>query len=298
MRLLLRAGALAPAVLVILSIAGAPGAQSAGPAVSGPNGKIEFDAGALSVPTGFVGRAAGTVTLPVGARFGIQADFSAGNAGGSMASAAFHVFTRDPQSYLIGGTLGAIRTPGATVVAAGPEAELYLGQWTVEAWGGVALARPTSGAGRTGAFGMAEVAYYPDPNLRISGGFSVLDGFAALHVGGEYLLGRGDMPLSFTTDARLGQDGSILATVGLRLYVGGGSKPLIARHREDDPWDRGGSLFSAVPIGGGAASTASGGTSSGGDTSSGGGSGGNGKTQEECVDPDEVWFDNACISND
>jgi len=144
-------------------------------------------------------------------------------------------------------------------MAAGPEAELYFGKWTLEAWGGVSVVRPSSGPDRTAAFGMMDVAFYPQPNLRLSTGFSLLDNFAALHLGGEYQFNDTGMPLSLTGDARLGQDGSVLATVGLRWYFGAPSKPLILRHREDDPWDRGGSLFTAV---GGA--TASGAGSSGG----------------------------------
>jgi hypothetical protein len=240
-------GAFAPAaVLICLFSTACTPADAAGPAVSAANGKIEFDAGALSVPSSFVGRIAGTLTVPIGDQFGIQADVSGGTAGGATASAAFHLFTRDPQSYLFGGTLGLIRTPGASVVAAGPEAELYFGQWTVEAWGGVALTRPSSGPDRTGAFGMADLAYYPQPNLRFSAGLSLLDGFAALHVGGEYLFDETVIPLSLTGDARVGQDGWILATIGLRGYFGALHKTLIDRHREDDPWDRGTSLLTAI----------------------------------------------------
>ena len=259
----LKAGAPALATLIFCAFAMACSpAEAAGPAVSAPNGKVEFDAGALSVPSSFVGRVAGTLTVPLGDQFGIQVDASGGNAGGATASAAFHVFTRDPQSYLIGGTLGFIRTPGASVVAVGPESELYFGQWTLEAWGGIALTRPSSGPDRTGVFGMADLAYYPQPNLRFSGGLSLLDGFAAVHVGAEYLFDDTILPLALTGDARWGQDGSILATIGLRAYIGSPHKTLIDRHRQDDPWDRGGSLFTAV-----GGSTAGGTPASGQDTS-------------------------------
>jgi hypothetical protein len=189
---------------------------------------------------------AGTLTLPVGDEFGVQADVSAGTAGGTTSSAAFHLFTRDPKSYLFGGTLGLISMPGATVMAAGPEAELYFGRWTIEAWGGAAMVRPSSGPDRTAGFGMMDIAVYPQDNLRISTGFSLLDNFAALHFGGEYLFDDTTVPLSLTADTRVGQDGSILATIGLRAYFGAPHKSLILRHREDDPWDRGGSLFTAV----------------------------------------------------
>jgi hypothetical protein len=243
----LKVGAWAPAALLFccFSVACAP-VEGAGPAVSAPNGKIEFDAGALSIPSSFVGRVAGTLTLPVGDTFGVQVDASVGTAGGMASSAAFHLFTRDPERYLFGGTLGMISMPGATVMAAGPEAELYFGRWTLEAWGGASLVRPSAGPDRTAAFGMMDVALYPQPNLRLSTGFTLLDNFAALHFGGEYLFDETTVPLSIVADTRIGQDGSLLATVGLRGYFGAPHKSLVDRHRQDDPWDRGGSLFTAV----------------------------------------------------
>ncbi|MEO9231117.1 MAG: hypothetical protein ABI216_19520, partial [Devosia sp.] len=51
------------------------------PAVSALNGKLEFDAGALSLPApAFMARAAGTITVPLGDRFGLQADLTAASA--------------------------------------------------------------------------------------------------------------------------------------------------------------------------------------------------------------------------
>lgn len=239
------------AVLLLLAaaVAVAEPAQAGGPAVSGPNGKIEFDAGALALPSSgvFFGRFAGTITLPLGAAWGLQVDGSVASAPGLTSSAALHVFTRDPASYLIGGTLGMVQTPGATVFAAGPEAELYFGNWTLEAWGGLGVARPNvPGPARVRPFVMADLAYYVHENWRVSAGISVLDGFGALHFGSEYLFDESAMPLAFTADARLGQDGSILATIGLRGYFGDAHKSLVGRHREDDPWDRGSSLYTAI----------------------------------------------------
>jgi hypothetical protein len=220
------------------------------PAVSAPNGKLEFDAGALTLPSpGFVGRAAGTVTLPLGDRFGLQADFSLSTASGFTGSTALHVFTRDPASYLIGGTLGYVRTPGANVVAAGPEAELYLGQWTLEAWGGVALSTPTAPASpsHVGVFGMGGVGYYPNDDWKLSLDVSSLDGYNAVELGSEYLLHNVDLPMSVMGTAHLGQDGAMRFMLGLRGYIGPDpDTSLIRRHREDDPSDRAVGLMTAV----------------------------------------------------
>jgi len=62
--------AFALAILLDLGFGSAVAQQL--PAVSAINGKAEFDAGVLSLPSvAFVGWAAGTITLPVGDRFGI-----------------------------------------------------------------------------------------------------------------------------------------------------------------------------------------------------------------------------------
>jgi hypothetical protein len=213
--------------------------------VSGLNGKVEFDAGALSLPApSFMARAAGTLTVPIGERFGLQADLSASTAPGFVTTGALHLFTRDPAAYLIGGTFGFVRSPGATLLAAGPEAELYLDRWTLEAWGGLAAAATP---GRVGPFVMANAAYYVTENWRFSVGFSWLDNYGALHLTTEHLLEDFALPLAATGELRIGQDGVARGMLGIRAYIGPDPrKPLIRRHREDDPTDRSTALYAAA----------------------------------------------------
>lgn len=237
-----------PATILLCLFSNAALAQQK-PAVSGLNGKFEFSAGALSLPTpAFMGRAAGALTVPLGDGFGLQADVSASTAPGFTASAALHLFTRDPDSYLLGASFGLVRSPGATILAAGPEAELYRDRVTVEAWGGVAMVRPAAPApDRVGLFALGTVAYYPTDNWRVSLGVSSLDGYAAVQLGSEYLLDSFDLPVAVTGEARLGQDGAIRALVGLKTYFGPDPhKSLLARHREDDPADLGSALSAAA----------------------------------------------------
>ena len=83
------------------------------PAVSGINGKWEFDPGLL---TGFYGaRAAGSLSIPVGDRFGLQFDGNAVWNGGLTYGGAVHAFTRDPSKYLFGVTGAFVKAPGATI---------------------------------------------------------------------------------------------------------------------------------------------------------------------------------------
>lgn len=240
--------ALAPATLLFCVLCNAALAQER-PAVSGLNGKFEFSAGALTLPTpAFVGRAAGAITVPLGDRFGLQADFSASTSPGFTTSAAVHLFTRDPSAFLLGGSVGYVRSPGSVVIAAGPEAELYRDRWTVEAWAGASMVDPVaSGPTRLGVFALGTLAYYPTDNWRVSVGVSSLDGYAAVQVGSEYLLDNFDLPVAVTGEARLGQDGAIRTMVGLRTYLGPDPhKSLIDRHREDDPADLGTALYGAA----------------------------------------------------
>jgi len=257
-----RASALAT-ILLWLNFGSASAQQL--PAVSAPNGKIEFDAGMLTLPSAaFMGRAAGTLTLPLGDRFGIQLDLAGVSAPGFTTSAALHLFTRDPASYLIGGTLGLVSAPGATVFAAGPEAELYLDRWTLEAWAGLAIVHPATGPARTGVFAMGEAGYYLTDNWRLSLGVSSLDGYNSMQFGTEYLLDAFDLPFAATTEMRLGQDGAFLGTIGLKGYIGSGPpKSLIRHHREDDPSDRSTSLYAAAggnTLGGTSSASGGGGT--------------------------------------
>jgi hypothetical protein len=241
-------GAAAPAIILFCLFGSAAFSQEK-PAVSGINGKFEFSAGALTLPTpSFVGRVAGALTVPLGDRFGLQADFSVSSTPGYTLSAALHAFTRDPSNYLLGASAGFVKSSGALVIAAGPEGELYRDRVSLEGWAGVSMVDPSApGPTRFGVFALGTVAYYPTDNWRVSVGVSSLDNYAALQIGSEYLLDTFDMPVAVTGEARIGQDGGVRVLLGLRGYVGPDPhKSLIARQREDDPADLGSALYGAA----------------------------------------------------
>jgi hypothetical protein len=58
----------------------------------------------------------------------------------------------------------------------------------------------------------------------------------ALSLGAEFgfAAGSGTMPALFAMGSRL-EDGAAALVIGVRLYLGQRDKPLIRRHREDDP---------------------------------------------------------------
>ncbi|MEO8882956.1 MAG: hypothetical protein ABI377_06020 [Devosia sp.] len=224
------------------------------PAVSGINGKLELDGGfidAFSTNSSWDGdfKAAGSLSIPVGTTLGIQGDVMLQDSSptGFVYGGAVHVFTRDPNNYLIGLTGGAFRTPQGTVSAIGPEAELYLGKFSIEAWAGVDNLTYDSSLlnGETTAFGFIDGVYYLTDDFRLSLGASSVLNNNAFHVAGEYQFQGLGFPLSVTADARLGNQASIF-TVGLKGYFGDPDKSLIDRQRQDDPRNRALDLFDAA----------------------------------------------------
>ncbi len=218
------------------------------PAVSGVNGKLELYGGAFHAPTSAAFRAAGSLSIPVGDAFGVQLDVSAQNTGaGFLYGGAIHAFTRDPMSYLVGVTAAAVRSSEGTLAVIGPEAELYLDRFSIEAWAGVGNINYDDPllADVSGFFILADAVYYATDDWRLSVGGSSLLGYNSLHLGTEYLFRDMGLPIALAGDLRYGEDGNYTIMAGLKGYFGGGDKSLIDRHRQDDPPNQALSLFSA-----------------------------------------------------
>jgi hypothetical protein len=115
-----------------------------------------------------------------------------------------------------------------------------MGDWTLEAWAGIANLNYDDAllADLTGLYAIADVAYYITPDFRVSLGGSHVLGYNQLRLATEYQVTSWDFPFSVTGEGRFGQDGGIVATIGLKHYFGDPDKSLIDRHRQDDPPDR------------------------------------------------------------
>lgn len=206
------------------------------PAVSGPNGKIEFDGGwsdidDLSSDETFRGGAA--FSFPVGDMFGIQADLTVTDVfGDTTVGGAGHFFTRDPNSYLLGVYGGYVDAGPANVWHIGPEAELYLGNVSIEAVGGY---MDISNGGGSEFYAVGNLALYATDNLRLSVGASSVANFESANIGLEWFMDDTGIPASLTLEGRLGEDGYSSVLAGFSVYFGGEDKSLIRRHREDDP---------------------------------------------------------------
>jgi hypothetical protein len=220
------------------------------PAVSGINGKWEVDPGLLT--GGGLVRASGSVSIPLGDRFGIQADAMGTwtSPNGFIYSGALHAFTRDPERYLAGLTGGIVVSSQATLAVIGPEAELYLDRMSLEGWAGFASLNYVDPAllDKTGVFAIGDLAYYPQDDWRFVVGGSYVLGDLSVHGGTEYLFRGLGAPISAVADARYHANGSYTFTVGIKGYFGGNddTKSLIDRHRQDDPPDRAIDLFTAA----------------------------------------------------
>jgi hypothetical protein len=209
-------------------------------AVSGLNGKLSINGGVAddgnSSGAGAFG-ANGSLSMPLGCDFGFQMDAGFRNElGDTTYGGVGHFFMRDPNSYLLGMTGGYFKGNDSSVWAAGPELELYSGQFSFEAWAGMANI-DVSGLGTSNkGFAFADAAFYPTDDMRLSLGASMLGESKFLNAGMELQVAD---PISLTLDGKIGDDDYVAVNAGLTLYFGEtGNKSLIRRHREDDPRNR------------------------------------------------------------
>lgn len=228
------------------------------PAISDINGKIEVFGGwgdADFADSEALGSVAGAISVPLGESFGFQGDLSVANVfGETVVGGTGHLFWRDPNSYLFGAIGGYIDGPDANTLWGGGEAELYLGNISIEAIaGGMDVNGDSANSGDF--FASADLAYYATDNLRLALGASSIAGFESGRVKMEWMPAALDMPLTLNAGVNFGEDDLVTAQVGLSLYFGGNnpSKSLIDRHRQDDPRIRsfivGGSAGDAAVIG-------------------------------------------------
>jgi hypothetical protein len=203
-------------------------------AVSGFNGKVEA-IGGYSENDEEDGDALisglGSLSVPLGCDFGAQFDVGViDELDTTTYGGAVHLFTRDPESYLLGVTGGYFDSDGTDIWAVGPEAEFYFGQFSLEAWGGYVDVDSDSDG-----FAFVDAAFYATDDLRLSVGGTIIGSQEFLRGAVEYQFAD---PMSFTLGAKIGEDDYVAVTGGLSFYFGGEQKSLIRRHREDDPHNR------------------------------------------------------------
>jgi hypothetical protein len=222
-------------------------------AVDGLNGKVGGYGGTFNDKTLYGGE--GSFSLPLGCEFGLQVDGAGGSFdNNSIFAVGGHAFWRNPGIGLLG-VYGSFSRwnefGGVTANHVGPEAEWYLGRWTIQGVAGVEFGSSASGQVGTNIltfdiatrfFDQINFAYYLNDNLKVFVGHRYLGGKNAVAVGGEWgvPLGGGAMGSLFA-EGRFGEDNTSGVWGGIRFYFGQKDKSLIRRHREDDPnaWDTG-----------------------------------------------------------
>lgn len=217
-------------------------------AVSGFNGKVEGAAGFIEQDVDIVGAApqntdgsrfhgAGSLSLPLGCMLGLQVDGAVGDlAGQSFAGGAAHLFMRDPSSHLLG--VHAMYTSIDNAFAAGsndvwrvgPEAELYLNNFSIEAWAGL----EDSDSNGSEFFATVNLAMYATEDFRVHVGFRRFLDINAFAAGGEWQVSE-TLPMSLFVEAQFGENDYATVFGGVKFYFGADNKTLMRRHREDDP---------------------------------------------------------------
>jgi hypothetical protein len=218
------------------------------PAVDGINYKAELFGGAFD-SRGF-GGVKGSVTMPLAPRYGFQLDGIAGSLHSDFfGQAAAHLFWRDPAVGLLGLYASYTRWDrfgGVHAHHVAVEGEYYNGPWTLQGILGA------EGGGTTSAFinpltietydvksrffDQINLHYYYQQNARVTVGHRYLGGKHALALGGEWAIPLAPRAMgAFTLEGRIGENDYKGVWAGLKIYYGQHDKPLIARHRQDDP---------------------------------------------------------------
>jgi hypothetical protein len=229
------------------------------PAVDAVNGK--FDGFAGSVAGKSVSGVNGIVSLPLGGQYGAQFDGTIGSLdGNTFAAGAGHLFWRDPSRALLGLYVSETywdRYGGINVAHVAGEGEYYWGRFTLQGIAGVEFGNSAStnistiSTGpvftttttfvdayhvKTRFFDEINLKYYFGDDLSGYVGHRYLGGLNALALGAEIArpLGHGTLASAFV-EGRVGENNASGVWGGLKLYFGPTDKPLIARHRTEDP---------------------------------------------------------------
>ncbi len=202
-------------------------------AVSAVNGKVEAAGGGIGESAFNSGRfhAAGSVSLPLGCRFGFQFDGLVGEtASNTVWSAGGHLFMRDPTTYLAGIYADYADAGPNGITRFALEGQLYFDRFTLTGLAGYEDSTQLSSE----FFGAAQVGYYPSDDINLNFGVARYLATNALTLGAEWQP-RPTSSVTLFAYGAIAENDAPTIYGGLRFYFGGEPKSLIRRHREDDP---------------------------------------------------------------
>jgi hypothetical protein len=232
-----------PVAVATLFGFGASTAAAKDPAVSQTNLKITGTGGTVDDEGAWF--ANGILTAPLGNSFGLQLEGGGGAIdGNAVYGASGHLFTRDPEAYLIGlfAAYAAESEFDLDATRVGAEAELYLDQVSLL----VAAGYQFSSAINETAFGDIEVRWYVTNNFMLSGGGSFDEHNSVGTAGIEWQPGFSALPgLAFNVTGAFG-DNDFDSIMGGITYYFGANASLKDRHRRQDPDSALFSLFQSV----------------------------------------------------
>lgn len=245
-------------------------ASSYAPAVDGVNARTEPFGGRIANRS-IVGNQ-GAVTFPISGSIGAQIDAAFGSFDRrGFGNLAGHFFWRNPNQALFG--IYATHTRwdqfgGAEVSQVAGEGEYYYGRFTVQGIAGIEWGNRASSATtynsivppgapnfpfgypagiattstflsaydvRTRFFDQINFKYYFTDNAVGYIGHRYLGGKHALALGGEIALPVDRLMVSAFIEGRAGESNFNGIWGGVKFYFNGKNKPLMARHRQDDP---------------------------------------------------------------
>ena len=226
-----------------------------GPAVDAVNEKVDGFGGVIANKS--IYGVDGSITFPLTGQFGAQIDGTAGSLdSNTFAGIAGHWFWRDPSRALVGIYASETywdRYGGINAGHLAAEGEYFWGPVTLQGITGLEFGNSASNVSssigpvvattvidaynvKTRFFDEVNLKYYFDNNISTFIGHRYLGGKNALAFGGEIAgsLGNGMLASAFV-EGRFGEDDFRGVWGGLKVYFGPTDKPLIARHRQEDP---------------------------------------------------------------
>lgn len=199
------------------------GMSHAGDAVSGLNGKVQVVTG--KVDGAQANAIAGSVSMPLASKFGVQVDALKGN--NKTSGYGAHTFWRDADKGLVGVAASQVKVGDTKMQRLGIEGEYYLNNVTVSAEIGKQHGDVPKANQRR-----LDLLWYANDNLAFDLGATSADSTKRQHLGVEYQTHWKGVALF--ADAAQGSNHYDHLLAGATYYIGSG-KSLKAHHRQDDP---------------------------------------------------------------
>lgn len=233
-------------VAALFGLGGAAAAKAEDAAVSEANLKVSGNFG--NVIDDYAWQVQGQFTAPIGNDFGMQLEAGMGAVNGhDVYGVGGHLFTRDPEQYLLGLFGGYAQSTDVglelELARAGAEAEFYLSDFSIMATAGYQF---SDTATLDGAFGSIDLRWYVTNNFQVTGGAAFEKDKVYGRAGFEWQPGFMALPgLAFNANGVWGDDDYHSIMGGLTYYFGTPVN-LKDRHRRQDPDSALYSLFQSV----------------------------------------------------